>query len=312
MKKILTIILISIFALVSCQNKSESSQNVEAKDKIKVVTTTTMLADMVEQIAKDKAEVVSLMGPGIDPHLYKASAGDYTKMQEADLVVYNGLYLEGKMSDVLEELSTKGKEVVLISEGLDESKLLASTEEDEPGHTHDPHIWFDVMLWKDASQNLYNGLVKISPENEEFFKQNYENYKKELDEIHNYTIEQIALVPEESRVLITAHDAFSYFGRTYGFEVRGLQGLSTVSEAGTKDVAELADFIVEKKIKAIFVESSVPRKNVEALQEAVKAKGFEVSIGGELFSDSLGSEEDTKTYVGTIKSNIDTIVGALK
>lgn len=312
MKKILTIILISIFALVSCQNKSESSQNVEVKDKIKVVTTTTMLADMVEQIAKDKAEVVSLMGPGIDPHLYKASAGDYTKMQEADLVVYNGLYLEGKMSDVLEELSTKGKEVVLISEGLDESKLLASTEEDEPGHTHDPHIWFDVMLWKDASQNLYNGLVKISPENEEFFKQNYENYKKELDEIHNYTIEQTALVPEESRVLITAHDAFSYFGRTYGFEVRGLQGLSTVSEAGTKDVAELADFIVEKKIKAIFVESSVPRKNVEALQEAVKAKGFEVSIGGELFSDSLGSEEDTKTYVGTIKSNIDTIVGALK
>ena len=329
LKKLFAGLLVGALALTGCQQQGDTNMNSSSTDmnsegeKIKVVATTTMLADMAEQIGKDKVEVSSLMGPGIDPHLYKASAGDYSLMEGADLVVYNGLHLEGKMGDIFSNLKSSGKEVVLIADNISESQLLEGEEEAENEgevhqsendamHVHDPHIWFDVMLWKEASQNLYDGLVRISPENEAYFKENFEAYKKSLDEIHQYSIDQIALIPQESRVLITAHDAFSYFGRAYGFEVRGLQGISTTSEAGTKDVAELADFIVERKIKAIFIESSVPKKNVEALQEAVKAKGFEVAIGGELFSDSLGSDEDTKTYVGTIKSNIDTIVGALK
>ena len=168
------------------------------------------------------------------------------------------------------------------------------------------------MLWKKASQNLFDALVKIAPENKSIYEANYEVYTKSLDEVHNYALEQLALIPEESRVLVTAHHAFSYFGRAYNIQVKGLQGISTTAEAGTKDVSELADFIAEHKIKAIFVESNVPRKNIEALQEAVKARGFEVNIGGELFSDSLGSEQGTDTYVGMFKSNIDTIVNALK
>lgn len=323
--------------------------------KLKIVATTTQLADMVKQIAGDTVEVSSLMGAGIDPHLYKPSAGDYESLDSADMIVYNGLNLEGKLGSVIEHLSEEGKEIVLISKGLSEDKLLIEEEhhhehdedhsydedeghEDEHNHDHnedeghneeehehndehneehhhneyDAHIWFDAMLWKEASKNLYDALVKIAPENKNLYEENYEAFKKSLDDIYAYAKEQIALIPEESRVLVTAHHAFSYFGNAYGIEVKGLQGISTSAEAGTKDVAELADFIAERKIKAIFVESNVPIKNIEALQEAVKARGFEVTIGGELYSDSLGSDESTNTYVGMLKTNIDTIVSALK
>lgn len=250
------------------------------------------------------------MGPGIDPHLYKASAGDVTKMQKADLVIYSGLHLEGKMADVFEELRGGDKLVVSAAGSIDKDKLLDFIT--VPG-TYDPHVWFDVEMWKEAAGNVVEGLMELDPDNEESYKENYESYIVELDELEDYIVERISEVPEEKRILITAHDAFQYFGRAYDFQVEGLQGISTDSEAGTSDVRKLADFIVEKEIKAIFVESSVPRKNIEALQEAVKAQGFDVEIGGELYSDSTGDGgTPAETYIGTFKENIDIIVDALK
>lgn len=305
MKKLTLLLMISILILSLIACESEGKEN----DTLSVVATTTMLADLAKVIGGDIVEVEALMGPGIDPHLYNASAGDVDKMTNADLVVYNGLHLEGKMEEIFEQLEGGDKVVVRISKGLSENELVTDTET----NTHDPHIWFNVKLWEKSAENLYQGLIELSPENKEAFTTNYENYKKELDELHNYVNEQVALVPEKSRILVTAHDAFAYFGDAYGFEVLGLQGISTESEAGTSDVTELANFIVERNIKAIFVESSVPKKNIEALQEAVAAQGFNVEIGGELFSDSLGSKgTEAETYLGTVRSNIDTIVGALK
>lgn len=305
MKKLTLLLMISILilSLIACESEGKED------DTLSVVATTTMLADLAKVIGGDIVEVEALMGPGIDPHLYNASAGDVDKMTNADLVVYNGLHLEGKMEEIFEQLEGGDKVVVRISKGLSENELVTDTET----NTHDPHIWFNVKLWEKSAENLYQGLIELSPENKEAFTANYENYKKELDELHNYVNEQVALVPEKSRILVTAHDAFAYFGDAYGFEVLGLQGISTESEAGTSDVTELANFIVERNIKAIFVESSVPKKNIEALQEAVAAQGFNVEIGGELFSDSLGSKgTEAETYLGTVRSNIDTIVGALK
>lgn len=280
------------------------------KEGLKVVATTTMLADLAQVIGKDRVQVQGLMGAGIDPHLYQASAGDVTLMQEADVIVYNGLHLEGKMGEIFEQLASQNKNIISIENGLDHGKLLMA--EDEP-NVHDPHIWFDVMIWKDAAKVVADGLAMADPEGKESYEANLTAYLAELDEVDSYIKKRVEEIPMESRVLVTAHDAFQYFGKAYGIEVRGLQGVSTEAEAGTADVSELADFIAEKKIKAIFVESSVPTKTIEALQSAVKAKGFEVGIGGELYSDSLGDPgTDHGTYIGTMKANIDTIVDALK
>lgn len=309
MKKIISLMLVVVLVgvfMVGCSGDSK----VEENGKYNVVTTTTIVGDLVKQIAEDKVNILSLMGPGIDPHLYKASAGDVTKMQKADLVIYSGLHLEGKMADVFEELRGGDKLVVSAAGSIDKDKLLDFIT--VPG-TYDPHVWFDVEMWKEAAGNVVEGLMELDPDNEESYKENYESYIVELDELEDYIVERISEVPEEKRILITAHDAFQYFGRAYDFQVEGLQGISTDSEAGTSDVRKLADFIVEKEIKAIFVESSVPRKNIEALQEAVKAQGFDVEIGGELYSDSTGDGgTPAETYIGTFKENIDIIVDALK
>lgn len=298
------LVILSVFMAVGCTK----SQNQEIA-KVKVVATTTMLADLAKEIGGEHVEVKGLMGPGIDPHLYKASAGDVNLIQQADLVLYNGLDLESKLGEIFKELENKQKVVVKITQGLPDADLLT----DEESGGYDPHIWFDVNLWKKASDNLLNGLIEVDPENKNEFTKNHESYVKELEELDLFVKDQIKLIPESSRVIITAHDAFQYFGKAYGMEVLGLQGISTEAEAGTADVKKLADYIVERKIKAIFVESSVNRRNIEALQEAVKAQGFDVKIGGELYSDSLGSEgTNAQTYLGTIKSNVETIVNALK
>lgn len=300
-----------VATIVGCTKKDDSQTSSTKEDgKMKVVATTTMLADLSQIIGGDRVEVSGLMGAGIDPHLYQASAGDVTLMQEADVVVYNGLHLEGKMGEIFEQLSGQDKNVISLESGLDESKLLAAEDEES---VHDPHIWFDVMIWKDAAKIVADGLIKADAEGKEVYEANLNAYLSELDAVDQYIKDRVSEIPEESRVLVTAHDAFRYFGRAYGIEVRGLQGISTEAEAGTNDVSALADFIVEKKIKAVFVESSVPTKTVEALQSAVKAKGFEVGIGGELYSDSLGDPgTEHGTYIGTMKANIDTIVDALK
>lgn len=309
MKKIM-MILISVALLViliGCNSKKDDNNS---EDGFKVITTTTMLADLSKIIGGDIVEVNGLMGPGIDPHLYKASAGDVNLMQEADMVVFNGLHLEGKMGEIFENLNKRGKLVVEIAKGLDEDDLLIFAADTE---LHDPHIWFDVMLWKDAAVVVLDGFKELDPENAEIYENNYDEYMIELDKLDDYIKNRVKEIPEEKRILVTAHDAFEYFGKAYGFEVRGLQGISTASEAGTGDVRDLAEYIVKKEIKAVFVESSVSKKNIEALQEAVIAKGHDLEIGGELYSDSLGTRgTDEETYIGTVKSNIDTIVNALK
>lgn len=307
-KGILGIALALMLMLVGCAQPTVNPAS--EGSTLNVVATTTMLTDLSNIIGGEHVSVSGLMGPGIDPHLYQASAGDVTLMQKSDVVVYNGLHLEGKMGDIFESLSGQGHAVICIENGLDESKLL---EWEGGGSVHDPHIWFDVSLWKDAAKIVAKGLSQADPGHSSDYEANLEDYLKELDATDTYIRKRAAEVPEGQRVLVTAHDAFNYFGKAYGFEVKGLQGISTDAEAGTADVSTLADFIVERKIKAIFVESSVPPKTIEALQAAVKAKGFDVAIGGELYSDSLGGEgSGAESYILTVKANIDTIVDALK
>lgn len=294
------------FILGGCKKPADS----ENKNKIQVVATTTMLTDLSRIIGGERVKVHGLMGPGIDPHLYQASAGDVTLMQSADVIIYNGLHLEGKMGKVFENLSIKNKKVICVGESIDESKLLAWEKDNT---IKDPHIWFDVNLWKEAAKILANGLSSLDLEGKNVYERNLEVYLKELDEANLYIENKINEISSSKRVLITAHDAFQYFGKAYGFEVYGLQGISTETEAGTADVNKLADKIVNRQIKAIFVESSIPPKTIEALQAAVKAKGFNVRIVGELYSDSLGDKESgADTYILMVKKNIDTIIEGLK
>ena len=297
-----------LLALAGCgKDAAQDSQK-----KLNVVATTTMLTDLVKEIGGDHVSVQGLMGPGVDPHLYQASAGDVTTMSKADVVVYNGVHLEGKMGSIFDNLTKQNKATIRVSDAIDPATLLDFDEEDGV-KTKDPHIWFDVANWKLAAKAVYEGLAKADPAHKEDFKKRYDAYLTKLDETDAYIKAQAESIPKESRVLVTAHDAFQYFARAYGFEVKGLQGVSTATEAGTQDVNELVQFIVDHKIKAIFVESSVPHKTIEAVQEACKAKGWNVTIGGELYSDSLGSEgTEGGTYIGMVKANIDTIAKALK
>ena len=300
-----TVLTVLALAIAGC-----STAPVKTEGKLQIVTTTTMLYDATAVIAGEHADVTALMGPGIDPHMYQASAGDVTTMQNADIVVYNGLHLEGKMGDIFASLNKQNRNVISAEDGVDPAMLLS--DEANPD-IYDPHIWFDVILWKEVVNHIAEQLSVFDPEHQEDYRNNASAYLEDLDELDVYMKQRVSELDEKQRVLVTAHDAFRYFGKAYGFEVKGLQGISTDAEAGTADVSNLAQFIAANKIKAIFVESSVPPKNIEALQAAVKAKGFAVEIGGELYSDSLGDEASgNDTYVKTCKANIDTIVDALK
>lgn len=303
----LLLALFLVSGLVACGQPADGEKKTQAGEKkFHVVATTTMLTDLAQIIGGEKAEVKGLMAAGVDPHIYQPTAGDVEKLQAADMVVINGLHLEGQMGEVFSKLTSANKLVAEVGESIPEKDRLPFADS-----IYDPHIWFSVPNWKLAARNVTDTYIKLSEKDKDYFEANYEKYIKELDELDSYIRSQIETLPEQSRVLITAHDAFNYFGKEYHFEVMGLQGISTESEAATSDVSELANYIVKNKIKAIFVESSVPKKNIEALQEAVKAKGFDVQIGGELYSDSLGVGEDG-TYIGMFKANINTIVSALK
>lgn len=279
-----------------------------ADTRLNIVTTIGMITDIVEHIGGDYVEVHGLMGAGIDPHLYVASEGDVELLQNADIIFYNGLFLEAQMDNLLKQIARR-KRAVAVAEHIDESLLLPwATYADE----YDPHVWFDVTLWMKAAEAVRDTLADVDAANAAEYQANAESYLAELAQLDAYVKAQAAQVPAERRVLITAHDAFHYFGRAYGFEVRGLQGISTVSEASTADVRALADFIAEHQIPAIFVESSVPVRNVEALQAAVRNRGFDVVIGGQLFSDAMGDLGTPEgTYIGMVRHNIDTIVSAL-
>ena len=276
--------------------------------RLDVVATIGQLTNVVEIVGGEHVNVTGLMGPGVDPHLYVASESDVESLQNADVIIYNGLFLEAQMTEVFEALGER-KTVLAAGEQIDPARLLPwATYADE----YDPHIWFDVTLWMEVVKSVRDTLSTVDAANAADYAANADALLQELGELHEYVQSQAARVPDEQRVLVTAHDAFHYFGRTYGFDVRGLQGISTASEAGTADVQQLADFIVEHEIPAIFIESSVPIRNVEALQAAVAAKGHQVEIGGELFSDAMGDPGTPEgTYVGMVRHNVDTIVAAL-
>ncbi|AUS87253.1 manganese transporter [Lysinibacillus sp. YS11] len=304
MKQWLGVVILSLsFLLFGCSAETEGE-----KEGI-VVATTGQIADAIKEISGDHLQVSALMGPGVDPHLYKATQSDLSKLDKAEVIFYNGLHLEGQMLDIFEQMA-KDKTVLAVGETLDEKQLLAS---DTDAMLHDPHIWFDVELWKGVVKAISTQLQEEYPEFKEDFQTNEAAYLKKLDDLQSYAEKRVNEIPQQQRILVTAHDAFNYFGRSQGFEVRGLQGLSTDSEYGVKDVQEMVDFLVENKIKALFIESSVSDKAMKAVIEGAKEKGHDIVIGGELFSDAMGAEGTTEgTYIGMYQHNIDTIVDALK
>jgi manganese/zinc/iron transport system substrate-binding protein len=279
-----------------------------AQKKLNVVATTGMIADAVKQVGGDRVRVTALMGPGVDPHIYRQTRSDIVAMTRADAVFWHGLYLEAQLEDLFKDLA-KRKPVVALAEALPKDKLLG--DDDYPGR-HDPHVWMDPRLWKGVVEAARDQLIKLDPNGEAMFNANADRHLAEIDALATYSDKAFASVPEASRVLITAHDAFNYFGRAYGYEVLGIQGISTESEAGLKQIEDLVSVIVTRKIKAIFVESSVSDRNVKALIEGAAAKGHKVLIGGELFSDAMGAPGTYEgTYIGMIDHNATVITRAL-
>lgn len=278
-----------------------------------VVATTGMIGDAARIIGGPHVDVHTMMGPGIDPHQYKATSGDLRRMQAAKLVLYNGLHLEGKMTDVFASMAKRTK-TVAVTHSLDEKTELRTAAEGYEG-THDPHVWFDVSLWMKCVAAVRDALCDLDPPHAAEFRANADAYLKELAALHDEVKAKAASIPKERRVLVTAHDAFYYFGRAYGFEVRGLQGISTASEPSTRDVQDLATLIGERKLPAIFGETSVPDRNIQAVRDAVtKGYGFEVKFVGErLYSDALGdANTPAGTYAGMVRHNIDAMAEALK
>src|SRR5690554_14649 len=295
---------IIIGVLFSCKNTQETN------GKLNIVTTTTMITDLVKNIGGEKINLQGLMGSGVDPHLYKASEGDVSKLANADLIFYGGLHLEGKLVEVFEKMGRQNIKAIAISDALNQNTLISSN---NFAGNYDPHIWFDIDYWIEITQYVAKQLSKVDPKNNEFYEANALTYIEKLKVLKEELYTTIAALPEDKRILVTAHDAFSYFGKAFYFEVVGLQGLSTATEAGVQDVQKLAVFIIDKKIKAIFIESSVPKRTIEALQAAVVSTGHQVAIGGTLYSDALGNAGTAEgTYIGMFEYNVNTIVTALK
>ena len=303
MKKYLLILLVTT-TIFGCK------KDVPDNDNINVVTTTSMITDLVKNIGGEHINIQGLMGSGVDPHLYKASEGDVSKLVNADIIFYNGLHLEGKLVEVFEKMGSATKTPIALAGELDKTTLIGS---DYFASNYDPHVWFNIEYFKQFARKVTQILSEKDPKNTVTFIENEKQYLAKLDTLQNNVRAIIKDLPVEKRILVTAHDAFNYFGKNYGFEVVGLQGLSTATEAGVKDVQKLAAFIIEKGVKAIFVESSVPKRTIEALEAAVKSKGHDVKIGGTLFSDALGNAGTIEgTYIGMFEYNVNTIVNALK
>ena len=281
---------------------------------IEAVATTTMVADLIRVVGGDRVNVSGLMGPGVDPHLYKPTASDVTRLQKAQVVYYNGLLLEGRLADLLERLGKRGKKVFAVADAIPQDRLLKPPQFEG---SFDPHVWGDAEMWAGCADRVAATLSEIDPAGKAEFESRASDYNRELAKLHVWAKEQVAKVEAGKRVLVTSHDAFNYFGRAYGFEVIGVQGISTVTEAGLADIAKVSDLVLTRGIKAIFVESSVSRATIDRISKDSGAK-----VGGELFSDALGTSGknhtiagetyDEGTYVGMLKHNVLTAVEALK
>ena len=312
---VFTMLIIAMVAVMGmtggCEKSAASQKNVRASGDgpYKVVVTTAMIADIVRNVAGDRAQVHTLMDGAVDPHLYRATRGDMTAMLGADVVFYNGLNLEGKMGDALVKVAGSGRPVHAVTELLDEAYLL------EPqgfaGH-FDPHVWMDPKGWIKSTEVVIQKLAEFDPSNSQQYAANGQKYIDELRKLDAYARDRLATVPKERRVLVTAHDAFNYFARAYGVEVLGIQGISTDSQAGVKQIEDLAALLVSRSIPAVFTETSVSDKNVKTLIEAAHDRGHEVRLGGELYSDAMGPAATYEgSYIGMIDHNVTTIVRAL-
>ena len=298
--------LIGILVWAGCDPKGQPGA--ATGDTLRVVTTIGMITDVVKNVGGTRVEATGIVEPGVDPHFYSPTPKDVQKFGSADIIFYNGLYLEAKMMDVLEKMS-EDTLTVAVTDAVDRSLLLTPAEYEG---LYDPHLWFDVKLWMQTVEKVRDTLSEFDADNTALYRSNAERYLTKLVELDEYVKSQVERVPVEQRVLVTAHDCFNYFGKAYGFEVRGLQGVSTATEVGIADVQELATFIAGRSISAIFVESSVSSRNLEAVKAAVQSKGFDVEIGGVLFTDAMGKAGTREgTYIGMIRYNIDTIVHGL-
>jgi len=276
----------------------------------RVVATTGQVADLARNIGGEHVDVQALMGPGVDPHLFKASEGDVIDLIESDIIMYSGLHLEGNLGEVLEQASRRIP-VSAVSDGVPEDRLI-QPEDDAFDGNPDPHFWFDPTLWAYAADEAARALAQLDADRAETYLTNADAYRLQLDDLDAYAMKQFDRIPALSRILVTAHDAFGYLGRRYGLEVVGLQGISTATEAGVRDVQTIADLLVTNEVKAIFVETSVPQRTIEAVQVAARDRGWEVAIGGSLYSDAMGDEGTPEgTYLGMMRYDIDTIVAGL-
>ncbi len=281
---------------------------VQAADRLQIVTTTGMIADAAQQVGGDLVAVEALMGPGVDPHAFRQTRSDIVAMSKADLVLWHGLYLEAQMEDFLRDLSAN-RNVVAVAQGLPRDLLIAH---DDYADKYDPHVWMNPDIWTKVVYAVRDALIATHPEGADTFRANADRHAAELAKLSGYAAEVLASVQESDRVLLTSHDAFNYFGAAYGFDVIGIQGISTESEAGLNRIAELVDMLVARNVKAVFVESSVSDRNIRALVEGAAAAGHDVKIGGELFSDAMGTPGTYQgTYIGMIDHNATTIAGAL-
>ncbi len=298
------------FAAVSCSKSPQGApQSDPQSEQYTIVATVGMVGDIARHVAGDHAQVMGLMGSGIDPHLYKPTRTDVSKLMEADVIFYNGLLLEGKMSDSLIRAATSGKKVHPVTELLDPEFLL---EPDEFAGHYDPHVWMDPSAWIKAVEVVRDSLIDFDPSNAVDYQANADAYINQVNELDAYAERVLSSVPEGQRILVSAHDAFNYFGKRFGFRVVGIQGISTESEAGVRDIEQLVNLLVENNIGAVFVESTVSERNINALIAGAKAQNHTVIIGGELFSDAMGDEGTYEgTYIGMIDHNATTIARAL-
>jgi manganese/zinc/iron transport system substrate-binding protein len=301
----LAVLVLLCFVHVGCRERPD----VRSDAPYRVVCTTAMVTDIVKQVVGDRAQVEGLMGEGVDPHLYKPTTADVRKVLNADLIFMNGLMLEGRMADTFFKASRMGKLVYPVTEQIDEVFLLEP--EEFQGHW-DPHVWMDVAAWSSCVDGIVEALSTFDPEYAAQYRENAGAYKAELNALHAYIQRTVGSIPDGRRVIITAHDAFNYFGRAYDVQVMGVQGISTESEAGIEDINRIVDFLVTNEIPAVFVETSVSEKNMQALIEGARARGHEVTLGGALFSDAMGAPGTYEgTYVGMIDHNATTITRAL-
>ncbi|MBS0201970.1 MAG: zinc ABC transporter substrate-binding protein [Planctomycetes bacterium] len=291
-------------------NPASPGPNPSQKNRtIKIVTTTGMVTDIVRQVVGSHAEVTGLIEAGGDPHIFKPKVSHVKQLSEADVVFYSGLMLEGRMGETFTQLQRSGKPVFAVTESLDKEYLQSPP--DFAGH-YDPHVWMDVKAWSKCVEHVAESMSKVDEAHAAEYRVNADAYQKELAILHEYVKTSIRSIPESQRVLVTAHDAFEYFSRAYDIEVKSVQGVTTESEAGVQDVNRLVDFLVERKLPAIFVESSVNQKNIEAVIEGAKSRGVTVNIGGQLFSDAMGVEGSYEgTYIGMIDHNATLITKAL-